>query len=210
MTSLGADANMSVLPGVCHPHAPKPLATVKRLQVALRDLSRRVSDKKVDPQGADGLVGPHTVKATNYAVPKFTDAPDVLSTGKLTHAQVVAFAPQLAAFVEKAPRVSASAPAPMPVVTPPAVLPSVATPVYTRPSGGTPMPYGPAPAQYYPPGYAPAPHYPGYGPKQASVDIKAFIPAQYEHVKFNPVTVALVIGVGVAAVMVTQKREREK
>ena len=67
----------------------------------------------------------------------------------------------------------------------------------------------PAPAQYYPSGYAPAPHYPGYAShREASVDIKTFIPAQYEHVRFNPMTVALVLGVGVAAVMITQKRER--
>ena len=65
------------------------------------------------------------------------------------------------------------------------------------------MPYGPVPAQYYPPppGYGPRP------PREASVDIKAFIPASYEHVKFNPTTIALVFGVGVAVVLVMQKKQ---
>ncbi|HEV3059585.1 MAG TPA: hypothetical protein VGY48_15150 [Vicinamibacterales bacterium] len=214
---LGADANMSALPGICHPHAPRPLATIKRLQTALRGLAQRTGDGTASVP-VDGLVGPHTVRAVNYAVPKYASADPLLASGNLSHAQVVAFAPQLAAAIEQAPIAAPAAPS-MPV-PPPAPAPSSpsfwqdvaqGTAMYAAQQaqqGGRPMP---APVQYYPPGYAPAPHYPGYGPqRQASVDIKAFVPAQYEHVRFNPVTVAVIIGVGVAAVLITQKREREK
>jgi len=71
--------------------------------------------------------------------------------------------------------------------------------------------YQPQPA-YYPqqPGYYPPRGPGGMNPNEASVDTKVFIPAQYEHVKFNPGTVALVIGVGVIAVMVGQKRAESK
>ncbi len=63
--------------------------------------------------------------------------------------------------------------------------------------------------QYYPPGYAPSPYYPGYRtPQEASVDTKVYIPAQYEHVRFNPMTVALVLAVGVGTVMVMNKRQK--
>ncbi len=69
------------------------------------------------------------------------------------------------------------------------------------------MPYGPAPAQYYPPmprGYGPRP------PHEASVDIHAFIPAQVENVHFNPMTVGLVLAVGVGVMLVMQKRQEGK
>jgi hypothetical protein len=214
---LGADA--AAVPGICHPRAPRPLATIKRLQTALRGLASRTGDKTPSVP-VDGLVGPHTVRAVNYAVPKYASADPLLSSGRLTHPQIVSFAPQLAAAIEQAP-ISAPAAPSMPV-PPPAPAPespsfwqavAQGTAMYAAQQaqqGGRPMP---APAQYYPPGYMPAPRYPGYAPhppREASVDIHAFIPAQVENVHFNPVTVALVLGVGVAAVLVTQKRAREK
>lgn len=191
----------------------KPSVTIKRIQTALRGLVLRAKDPLalVD---ADGLVGPHTVKTVNYVMPKYTDALAPLNSGKLTKAQVVSMAPQIAAFIERAPvRIAGKS-----TITfqPAANLPGAAQPAYaatssTAPSGGsTPMPY-PAQPQYYPPGYAPAPSYPGYAPpREASVDTKIFIPAQYEHVSFNPMTVALILAVGVGTVMVMNKKAQYK
>jgi hypothetical protein len=204
------------LPGICHPHVPRPLATIRRLQTALRGLAQRVKDPSAGTP-VDGLVGPHTVRAVNYAVPKYTSAPGLLSTGTLTHAQIVSFAPQLAAYAEKSPTTGSDAlltPAFMTQQSPAAGsgLPAAPKPAYTAPSGGSSMPY-PA-AQYYPPGYAPAPSYPGYAPRpaprQANVDTKVYIPAQYEHISFNPATVALVLAVGVGTVLVMNKSKQYK
>lgn len=208
---FGDTPNMSVIPGVCHPHSPKPLATVKRLQTALRGLSQRAGDPNATTP-VDGLVGPHTLRAVNYAVPKYASSDPVLASGRLTHPQVASFAPQLASAVEQAP-ISApaapqmQAPPPAPMPSSPSFWQSVAqgAAIYAaqQSAGGRPMP------GYYPP---PPPAYgygPPRGPQQASVDIKAFIPAQYEHVKFNPAVVALVIGGVVATVLVMQKRQEK-
>ena len=68
--------------------------------------------------------------------------------------------------------------------------------------------YAPAPTYYGPP----APYYSNRGPgglpaDRASVDVKAFIPAQYEHVRVDPMTVmaALVVGVGIFLVATKKK-----
>lgn len=199
--------NMSAMPGICHPRSPKPLATIKRLQTALRGLAQRSGDSNVSTP-VDGLVGPHTLRAVNYAVPKYASADPLLSSGTLTHPQIVSFAPQLAASVENAP-ISAPAapqmpaPPPAPTQSSPSFWQSVAAGVamYQQSApGGRPM-YPQAPAVYYPPAHM--------APRQASVDIKAFIPAQYEHVKFNPATIALVFGVGLAVVLVMQKKQAQ-
>ena len=195
---------------------------VKRLQTALQALAKRVRDPAAGTP-VDGLVGPHTVRAVNYAVPKHTAAPSVLANGRLTHTQIVSFSPQLSAFVEKAPVPGAGdgllTPAFMTTTAqaPPVVLPSTPASTYTPNSGGRSQ----MPAQYYQPGYAPAPYYPpsyqpgyqpGYAPapRQASVDIKAFIPAQYEHVKFNPVTLAALAAAVVVTVVVMQRKGEKK
>lgn len=74
--------------------------------------------------------------------------------------------------------------------------------------------YGP-PVRGYP-GYA-APGYaaPGYAPRgpgglptnQASLDVKAFIPAQYEHVRLTPLTGILVIAGFVGVVSLIQRHK---
>jgi hypothetical protein len=205
--AFGDTDNSSALPGICHPRAPKPLATVKRLQTALRGLAQRSGDSNAGTP-VDGLVGPHTLRAVNYAVPKYASADPLLASGRLTHPQIVSFAPQLASAVEQAP-ISApaapqmQAPAPAPTSSSPSFWQSVATGVamyQQQNSGGRPM-YPQAPAVYYPPAHM--------APRQASVDIKAFIPAQYEHVKFNPATMMLVFGVGLAVVLVMQKKQAQ-
>lgn len=69
-----------------------------------------------------------------------------------------------------------------------------------------------APAPYYPPPYAPAP-YPPRGPgglptDRATLDVKAFIPAQYQHVRISPGGVALVLLAGVVIVMLVNKNKK--
>lgn len=192
--------------GACRerPHVATPgSATIRRLQTALAGLAKRTKDPRV-ATGVDGVIGPKTVNAVNYALPKYVAAPAAFASGALTKAQVVGAAVQLAAYIDKGPnriegRVTTEFPA--------AASTQTMSPSPAQQPGGTPMP----PAQYYPPqpGYAPAPYYP-YAPqpqREASVDIKAFIPAQYEHVRFNPMTVALVIAVGVGTVLVMNKRK---
>lgn len=83
------------------------------------------------------------------------------------------------------------------------------------------MPY---PPQGYAPGYyqQPAGYYPqqGYYPPRgpgglptdrASVDVKAFIPAQYEHVRLNPGTgmAVLVVGLVVVAMLARDKKHKK-
>lgn len=72
-------------------------------------------------------------------------------------------------------------------------------------------PYAPPPPQAYPPGYYPAG--PGGLPAdRASVDVKAFIPAQYEHVQVDPTTVMalILVGLGVYYVATHKKHHNKK
>ena len=205
---FGDTSNMSVIPGVCHPHAPQPLATVKRLQTALRGLSERSRDTNAATP-VDGLVGPHTLRAVNYAVPKYASSDPLLASGRLTHPQIVSFAPQLASAIERAP-IAAPA-APQMQAPPPApasgsssfwqtLAQGAAIYAAQQNPGGRPMPG-------YPPAY-------GYGPParaaagRASTS-SAFIPARvHEHVRFNPTVIAFGIGAVVVTVLVMQKREQ--
>jgi hypothetical protein len=207
--------------GVCPPRphlAPRPSSTIHRLQAAIVGLAQRVRDTNLHVD-TDGLVGPHTVKATNRALYMYAGggaAPAQFTTGALTHAQVAAFAPQLTSIVQRAPypeslhstNAATSSPPPQ---TQPSPVPVLA------PGGASIMPY------YQPPGYYPPPPPPGYGPAyygpprrgpgglptdQASVDVRAFIPAQYEHVRVNPATVAMVIGAVVIAALVMDRKKK--
>lgn len=75
------------------------------------------------------------------------------------------------------------------------------------------------PPYSYPGYYAPAPTYygqPSYysnrGPgglptDRATVDVKAFIPAQYEHVSVDPMTVMAAIVVGIGIYLVATKKK---
>ena len=215
----------SVVPGVCPPHPtvrPHPAAKIVRLQKALNALARRTEDHAVGVV-ADGLVGTHTVKATNRAMYMYArgGAPSEFTTGTLTHGQVAAFSPQLAAYIERSPiaaptRVAPATSPSLPVPPPPSspqILPSSSAPVQ-YPAGANMYPYGQPPA--YPGYYQPQqPYYysnrgPGGLPAdQASVDVKAFLPAQYEHVQVDPTTVmaAIIVGVGIYIVATRKKKE---
>lgn len=97
--------------------------------------------------------------------------------------------------------------------------PVPAVPGVTAPAGGSSMSYPPTPPFVgrptgYSPGYAPgyAPRGPGGLPTdQATLDVKAFIPAQYQHVTIHPGTVIAVLALagGIAYVMV-KRRENKK
>lgn len=77
--------------------------------------------------------------------------------------------------------------------------------------------YPPQQAIYYPPpAYGPGPNYgphraPGGLPAdRASVDVKAFVPAQYEHIRVEPGTVMLLVAGGVIAyLLINNKKKKE-
>ena len=43
----------------------------------------------------------------------------------------------------------------------------------------------------------------------ASLDVKAFVPAQYEHIRVNPGSAMLMIGVGVLAVLFILEKKKK-
>jgi hypothetical protein len=218
---LAASPLMSTMePGGCpvHPsHKPLPLAKVRRLQNALRGLAKRVKDKAINVV-ADGLVGPHTVNATNRALTAYAPG---FTTGGFSKTQILRLAPQIAAYLEKAP-ITASPSTTVPIAPPPAApLPFVAaTAQMVQPSQAPSAPEGSSTMPYQPPGYAPAyytppagaPYSPGGLPRdRASVDVRAFVPAQYEHIRIEPGTAMAVVGVGVMlALVLAQKKKRGK
>lgn len=77
--------------------------------------------------------------------------------------------------------------------------------------------YAPGPEYYAPPQpayYQPQPTY--YGPPRgpgglpadrASLDVKAFVPAQYEHIRVDPTTVMFMILAGVGVYLVVTKKK---
>lgn len=207
-------------PGLCPPHPsvkPTPLAKIRRLQNALRGLAQRVKDRAISVV-ADGLIGPHTVMATNRALS--VHAPGFTSGG-LTKAQVMRLSPQIAAYLEKAPYVASPTlpPSPFVAATQQMVQPMVPA---AMPGGAQTMPpYYPQQQAYYPPspygpsGYGPSPYGPPRGPgglptDRASVDVRAFIPAQYEHVRVSPGTGMAVVAVGVVVVLLLMRDKKHK
>lgn len=217
--SLGAGP----LPGICTPHKAVPLTKIRRLQNALRGLATRVRDGSLRVT-ADGLIGTRTVAAVNHAMVGYVGMPSDLATGQLTHAQISAFAPQLTAAIDRAPHqagpsVATTAPSPSSMMPPPVTTPWPSP----SPQGAPSMPayYPDDPPEYYAPPpqpvyYAQAPTY--YGPRRApgglpaghaSVDVRAFVPAQYEHIRINPMTGMLLVGVGVLAVLFVLDKKKK-
>ncbi len=198
-TTLG-DAN-----GVCpvHPKArPIPLAKISRLQKALRGLSARVGDQTLYV-AIDGLVGPHTIGATTRAMNKYAPG---FTHAVLTHADVLRDAPELAAWIEKAPiQADASTPPPRPPapVSTAAPQPGATMPAYYADDPG--YAYGPTP----PPAYYPRRGPSGLPRDEASLDVKAFIPAQYDHIRVHPGGVMAVLGVGVIVYLVATRKKKE-
>ena len=80
------------------------------------------------------------------------------------------------------------------------------------------MPYPPQQQAYYqPPGYYPqqqqpyAPRGPGGLPTdRATLDVRAFIPAQYEHIRVSPGTGFAVVAVGVVVVFLLMRDKKHK
>jgi hypothetical protein len=207
-------------PGGCpvHPtHKPTPLSKVRRLQNSLRGLAKRVKDRAINVV-ADGLVGPHTVAATNRALANY--APGFTSGSNFTRPQIVKLAPQIAAYLEHAPytlthpEYASQQSTPFVTPAPPVVQPTGAQ---TMPAYYPPQPTYYAPPSYGPPGYGPPAYGPPRGPgglptDRASVDVRAFIPAQYEHVRVSPGTGMAVVAVGVvvALLLVREKKHSKK
>jgi hypothetical protein len=207
------------LPGICTPHKAVPLTKIRRLQNALRGLATRSRDGSLRVV-ADGLIGSRTVAAVNRAMVTYVGTPHTLATGNLTHAQVSAFAPQLTASIDQAPRQAAS---PAASQAPASSMPPPVTTPWPSPSpqGAPSMPaYYPDDPQYYPPPrpayYQSAPTY--YGPTRApgglpadhaSLDVKAFVPAQYEHIRVNPTTAMLLVGFSVLAVLFVLDKKKK-
>lgn len=207
--------------GVCSPHPkvkPRPAAKIVRLQKALQGLAQRVGDKLVSTT-ADGLVGNHTVKAANRALYMYArgGAPSEFTSGGLTHTQIVAFASQLTAYIDRSPIEAATRSVPAPSAAAPPANATASIPVsYTQPDQSTqtvpinPPSGGVMNPQYYPPGYQP--YYSNRGPgglpaDHPSVDVKAFIPAQYEHVQVDPTTVMVLILVGLGIYYVASNKK---
>lgn len=64
-----------------------------------------------------------------------------------------------------------------------------------------------------PPGYYPPPGYAARGPgglptDQASLDVRAFIPAQYEHLRIHPGMGLFVVAAGVIVVLMLQRDKK--
>lgn len=203
-----ADAN-----GACpvRPAAKRhPLAKITRLQRALRGLSARVGDHALYV-AIDGLVGSHTIGATTRAMNKYAPG---FTHAVLTRADVLRDAPQLAAWIEKAPiQADASTPPPPPPapvsVQQPAPAPGATMPAYypDDPGYGYGPPPPPPPTYYGPP---PRRRGPGGLPRdEASLDIKAFVPAQYDHVRIHPGGVAAVLAVGAIVYLFATRKKKE-
>lgn len=197
--------------------------TVKAMQLALQSLAARVGDSLV-ATSADGIVGPNTLRAANRALSKYTPfAPPEFRTGRLTSSKVTAYASQITSYLNKggsaavtsADPASAAAAAARSaaasssatsfmqrMTTTPAAVPAA-------PGGAMNPNYYPPQQPYYPqPGYPGAPRAGGLPTDRASLDVKAFIPAQYQHIRLSPVTGLLVVGGGLALIMLIVKNRK--
>ena len=186
---------------------------IGRLQSALEALSRRVDDHRVATT-LDGRMGPLTAAATNHALKTYSSAPANLKTGKLTQSQILASLTPITTYIESARSIVGK-------VTSGIYRPSQQQAMQTQyspagsPGGATPMP-APAPTYYQPSYYArPATTRPyasrgpgGLPTDRASVDIKAFIPAQYEHIRINPSLPMIVLG-GIVIFMIMKDRKKK-
>lgn len=214
--------------------AAVPLS-VLRLQRAVIALGRKKGDAVLSAIRADGIVGQQTTAATNRAISVYVVqgvGPVPSSWRNMTSSIIKANANEIAPYIERAAGIAAPAPAPdnatfMPasMVSPAQAAAAAGAAASTAAHAVTPTPGGPMPA-YYPPqqaGYYPPPSpYPqGYGPprgpgglpaNQASLDVKAFIPAQYEHIRIHPgIGLAIVAtGVVVALMVARDKKKHEK
>lgn len=186
---------------------------VGRLQSALEALSRRVDDHRV-ATSLDGKMGPLTATATNRALQLYSSAPANLKTGKLTQAQIMGSLVSITTYIESARGIVGKVTSGIYRPSQPAqAIPAQYSQQSAATSpGGTQMP---APTYYQPSYYAnprttqPYARGPGGLPTdRASVDIKAFIPAQYEHIRINPSLPMIVLG-GIVIFMIMKDRKKK-
>lgn len=196
-------------------------ANVSRLQNALNALGFVKSDPRLRV-AVDGMVGPATVKAMNHALIAYI----VQGAGRAPKWRTVTAdtiknqAGEMAMLIEQA----AGVPGPQPAPAAPASYsqaPSRSAQVAAffrslQPSQEFDMfPQQPGyyPQQpYYAPGSYPYGQAPGGLPNnQASLDVKAFIPAQYEHVRLTPATgMAILLGAGLVIMALSQYKVAKK
>lgn len=182
---------------------------VARLQNALNVLGQTRQDPKLLVR-VNGVVGPATAAATNrallvYVVPGGGRIPQ--NWHRATTSMIRASANDMASYIERAAGgASADDAAPPPPAPPP----------------GDPMPYYQQPQTgYYPqPGYYPPPQQPyGYGPPRgpgglpvdhASLDVKAFIPAQYDHIQLEPAQGFAILAAGLVIVLLVTNHKNKQ
>lgn len=195
---------------------------VRRLQTALYALGQKHRDRVLLAVQADGVVGPVTVKATQRALGTYVvQGSGIIPQNWLrgTSSTIIrASANDIARYIEDAagstPYIP-GAPAPPPSAIPPQqarMLPSSGGDTTMNPQ------YYPPQQAYYPPQQ---PAYPGYYPQaprapgglpanQASLDIKAFIPAQYDHIQLHPAGAIAILVVGALTVMLVMQHKKSK
>lgn len=207
-------------PDAIHLGAAPVLHSVGQLQSALEALSRRVDDHNVQTT-MDGKMGPRTAEATNRALKLYAStAPGTLRSGHLSEAVIVRNVIDITRYINAAHTIGARVTSGIFHPRPP----QTTTPIQTQlqpaaaPGGAGAMPapgYYPPPSGYYPPsGYAPSGYAPrgpgGLPPDRASVDVRAFIPAQYEHVRIEPSWAMFGLAAVVVLFLVKQRKGEKK
>jgi len=206
---------------ILNAHAAKTDPGVLRLQTALWALGQKKGDRAL-LIAVDGVVGPTTVRATTralgmYVVQGSGVIPQSWIRGTSTSI-IKASANDIARYIEQAAGSIPYVP-PSTALAPSAIPPQTASMIPS--SGGDTMypQQGYVQRGYPPSGYAPG-YAPGYGsrpqvpgglpPNQASLDVRAFIPAQYDHVQLHPAGGIAIIAIGVLAVMLISQRKKSK
>lgn len=194
-------------------------AGVTRLQNALNVLGRVKGDSRL-MVAVDGAIGPGTVNATNRALITYIvqGAGNAPRWRHVTAAAIKESAADIAVDIERAAGVQSPPQAPAPVQASATRKPQWFPPPITT-TGAEMFPqqqqaYYPPQQPYYPPPQG----YPGYYPQnrgsgglprdQATLDVKAFIPAQYDHVRLHPAGGLAILAVGVLAVMLISQHRK--
>lgn len=204
-------------------------ASAVRLQEALVALGHKKNDPALVVT-VDGNIGTQTVNATRRALITYVvggvGSPPANWGRTLTTSTLKANANEIASYIERAAGISpemmaaqAAGRAGARAASTASMFPAFPTPSAPAvPPGGRPMPqYYPPPTQYYP---SQQPYSPGYMPAQprgipsaplptdrATLNVRAFIPAQYQDVSISPF-VGIFLIVGVLAIVGMVKRHK--
>lgn len=196
-------------------HAVAVDAKIRRLQEAVNALGRAKDDRQL-MVATDGVLGARTIAAVNRAIAVYV----VKGAGakripqawqRMTSSMVSANALALAREIENE---AGYIPAAVAHDPPPQAFPAQQTSMIPSPGGAPAMnPTGYYPPQqpgYYPPGYAPQ-RAGGLPTDRATLDVKAFIPAQYEHISLTPAGGMVIVLVGVLGfLLISQHRKATK